>query len=48
MNMAIINNTQTNLEINTDRIVSNTDNGIVSTNKKCWSFIPSEYLSKTE
>lgn len=46
--MTIINNTQTNLEINTDRIISNNENGIVSTNKKCWSFVPNKYLSKEE
>lgn len=38
----ILTNTNDNSIIDQSRIISNTDKGIVTSNKKCWYFIPSD------
>lgn len=48
MSTTTINNTLKNTEIDSDRIVSNNENGIVSSNKKCWFFVPASNLSETQ
>lgn len=45
---ATINNTLKNTEIDNDRIVSNNESGIVSSNKKCWFFVPASNLSESQ
>ena len=45
MDKKLINNND-NSTIDNSRIVSNTDKGIVTSNKKCWYFVPKDKITE--
>lgn len=46
--MAILTDNKNNTIIDSDRIISNNDKGIVVTNKKSWHFIPKQNITEQE